>query len=147
SELGADVADLPPPAAVLLRFADDAELTVADLMLLPPRFRETAYDRMGRQLVTSREFGKALALYNLQHDQQSDFRASPAPLANWETETLSSTAEWSKLGLPRDPDPRRASQPFERLCDFVFPAEVVRPDLISAADVEAKLLDALAAMD
>jgi hypothetical protein len=87
SSFEADLSDLPPSGAALLRFAIDGEVEVEKVRLLPRVFREPAYQAKGASLVNSREFGLGLRLYY----------HSDKPLADWERTLLLYTAEWDEL--------------------------------------------------
>ena len=83
----ADLPDLPPSGAALLRFATEGDVEVEKVRLLPRSFREPAYQAKGARLVDSREFAVALQLYS----------RSAKPLADWERTLLFRTGEWEEL--------------------------------------------------
>jgi hypothetical protein len=87
SSFAADLVDLPPSGAALLRFAIEGEVEVDKIQLLPRVFREPAYQAKGPLLVNSREFGRGLRLYY--HTDK--------PLADWERTLLLQTGEWKEL--------------------------------------------------
>jgi predicted ATPase len=126
--IGADIVDLPPPAAALLRFAASQDLSVADVALLPPRYVGAAYSDKGKLLVDDREFGTALKLYRDVHVAGK----ITAPIDRWEVETLYATATWNDPVPPPRP-------PLQRLKYAVFPEAVMGPGRVPRFHVEAEL--------
>ena len=94
--ISADIDDLPPPAAALVRYAAQKSLTAEEMELLPARYFRRAYDKTGRRLVKAREFGQA---YRLLRRLRSQFpsEANPGELTEWEVDTLYATAHWDEL--------------------------------------------------
>jgi hypothetical protein len=144
--IGADAIDLPPSARALLKFAVDDDLPISEIELLPPRYREPAYDQTGQRLVVSREFGKALALCRLARGKWDGARFRPhSSLSQWEVNTLFATASWDDLkDLPLlIPGSRLALDYPGRLQDFVnilFPSEIVQPGFIPSSIVSDRLI-------
>ncbi len=96
-----DVADLPPPAAALMRFAVGSSLGANEVALLPPTYRQSAYERVGEAAVRAGEWGNALRLF------ASEVRP-PGPIqVDWERDTLFATAQWRAIA----PDRRAFSAP------------------------------------
>ena len=141
--IGADIVDLPPPAAALLKVVSTGSVSVADLKLLPPRWQWPAYEQKGAQLVGSREFGRALELYAQRPDVQGHPRhLSTNPVGEWETDLLFNTATWDELvKAPRPFQTRAEDQPLAVLADKLFPREIVSPETVSIGQVERALSD------
>lgn len=141
--IGADIVDLPPPAAALLNIVSTGAVSVSDLKLLPPRWQWPAYEQKGSQLIGSREFGRALELYAQRPDLRSlPRRPSTNPVDEWETDLLFYTAAWDGLvDAPRPSQTRSEEQPLTVLANKLFPWEVVKPEAVSTGQVERALLD------
>jgi hypothetical protein len=137
-----DLADFPPPAAALVKFAANGNVTISEINLLPLRHRREAYEQTGKRLVNGRELGKALELYSLGEETlRSIPRKAHRPDA-WEREALFATASWDLLPLEQDhrfPEERFPAT-IKKLADMLFPAAIVRPDLVAADRVEQVLI-------
>lgn len=100
--IGADVADLPGPAAALLRFAVTGKVAPHEVESLPQRYFQKAYDTAGRSLVNAREFGKAMRLLRRREETMADYR-QPASADSWETEARFAAASWETFGVEDSP--------------------------------------------
>jgi hypothetical protein len=136
----ADIADLSRPAAILLQFAANKKLDEADISFLPDRYFLRAYESVGRSLVSTRQFNKALLLF--QKAQQLEFSLQSNGLGildKWEKELLYSVGLWAaikKLPTYQSIDPRRPS--LSNTINYLFPAGIIDP-----ADVDRHVLKKL----
>lgn len=96
--IGADTQDLPRAAAILLEYAQKGRVKAENVELLPAEYFQKAYEKTGQRLIDSREFGKALRLYQ-RHEkiEQSHHIQVLKPYASWELDTLFGTAKWEEL--------------------------------------------------
>lgn len=107
-----DIGDLPPPSAVLLRFAIDGHCPADQVRLLPPRYFGTAYRSAGMKLVAGKEFGRALCLWERRKQVEDEDPLAIMQMQGidaWEEETFFATARWDLLpppGMLLDPAPK-----------------------------------------
>ncbi len=129
SYLIADLADLPRPAQVVMKFATDQAISEAEAMLLPARYFEMAYLDTGRKLVRSRQFLQAYEVFKrgkaigIKEEKNID-----SLIDRWDTELLYNLIEWDEI--KRLPSYQR-SDPHNHyevaLVNYSFPAAVIDP--------------------
>lgn len=125
SYLGADVADLPPHAAAMVRFATGGKLYTDDVPLLWPANVRAAYDSVGARKTAGRSFASARELRERMRDVLSNHPLGLLnQLARWEVELLFAMGDWDELrrGLISTSD---SASSFQQLVETVFPAAVV----------------------
>ncbi|HSD46401.1 MAG TPA: ATP-binding protein, partial [Pyrinomonadaceae bacterium] len=125
----ANVGDLPPAAATLLKFAVEGKVPSAELECLPKIYIDSGYSSAGKDLVEHRLFGKALKLLDRRHQEGP---VQPAAiLEDWEVDTLFSTAAWDRLIFF---EPEIKKQPREALLFAItralYPLQIVSPELL-----------------
>jgi hypothetical protein len=126
----ANVGDLPPAAATLLKFAVEGRVPSIELESLPKQYVEMGYGAAGKELVESRLFGKALKLFDRQR------AGNPIPetshLSDWEVDTLFATASWDRLKFL---EPKIEQRPSEELIRSVvrtlYPRQLVSPESLA----------------
>ena len=121
--IGADIQDLPPIAATLLRFAMDGNVPASDFELLPHRYLAGGYVKTGRRLINSREFGGALRL--LHRGIEGGVAFQPV-MDQWETQTLFATASWDELiAYDHFPTHHIRDGSIKGLFEYLYPAEII----------------------
>ena len=125
----ANVGDLPSVAATLLKFAVEGKVPSIELESLPKRYIDSGYSAAGKELVTNRQFGKALKLHDRRHH---GMELEPASILEyWEVDTLFSTATWDRLIFE---GPKIKKQPTEMLvwsvARAIYPMQIVSPELL-----------------
>jgi hypothetical protein len=134
-----DEVDLPRAGAVLLQFARDRKVGFADVEMLPRRYFASAYGSAGRELVSKREFAKALRLYYRGKEEGIPIVWDPSVVAiPWEVETLDSTAEFDELPRAQPPVSGPISS-LPLLVQRLYPAELIGRPIISTPQLEAAL--------
>jgi hypothetical protein len=125
----ANIGDLPAVAATLLKFAVEGKVPSIELESLPKRYIDSGYSAAGKELVTNRQFGKALKLHDRRHHGMA---LEPAAiLEDWEVDALFSTATWDRLIFE---EPKIKNQPRESLLFAIsralYPLQIVSPELL-----------------
>ena len=122
----ANVGDLPPAAATLLKFAVEGKVPSTEYDCLPKAYLDYGYGTAGTDLVTHRLFGKALRLFERQR------AGSPIPdsssLSDWEVDTLFATASWERLKFP-ERDKQLSKQPnLKWIGRLLYPLQLIAPE-------------------
>lgn len=147
--IGPYAADLPPAAATLLKFAVNGRVPADEVECLPERYLASAYGEAGKNLVSSRQFGKALKLFERFHGEQSSPQ-SPK-LESWEIKTLFSTATWDLLPIstPGQWEPKVSARTASlgSINNVLYPAIIVSPKVVAAEYPLSKMLQEATRME
>ena len=123
----ANVGDLPPAAATLLKFAVEGKVPSIELECLPKQYVERGYGAAGKDLVQQRLFGKALKLLDRQR------AGNPLPdasdLSDWEVDTLFCTVSWDRLHFSEPKFEKRFGEDYIKSISRTFyPRQLIAPD-------------------
>lgn len=137
-----DLADLPRPANVLLRYASGQTIPNTELHYLPVIYFKEAYHKAGGALLIDRRFIEAYQLYEKGNRLNPDLPPVKRAelLDNWDQETLFSMMEWEQIRL--EPQISRidlADPTLITLLNYLFPLAMVAPQRIDPGMVEALL--------
>ena len=130
SFIGPDIADLPDPARILLRYANNLPVAMDEIECLPNRHLESAYYKTGHELTGSREFGKALKLLIRGKEAGIAFKEVNSSMEfNWEKEVAFATVSWKEMdqSFPSRTEPLRA------LYETLFYKAITDPRTVSLA--------------
>jgi hypothetical protein len=140
--IGADVADLPPVAAAIMRFVTEKKVILDEIELLPKRYLTDAYQDAGNNLYIGREFQKAYRL--LKRGKESGIahrKDNFGNLPHWEALTLYATAEWAELIKAKKFDSLRGNpDSITNLVKILFPAVIIEPLSFSTSEIEEMLV-------
>ena len=125
----ANVGDLPPTAATLLKFAVEGKVPSIELECLPKRYVEMGYGAAGKELVETRLFGKALKLFGRQRAGQP--MPDSAQLNDWEIDTLFATASWDRAHFYEPTiETLRDKQLIKPIVRALYPLQIVFPEMV-----------------
>lgn len=125
-----DIADLPDPARILLRYANNMTPAVHEIECLPNRYLREAYHSAGESLTGNREFGKAYKL--LKRGEEAGVSAGRGSHGefNWEKEALFATVNWERRNWPA-----MEIVHLRHLYEILFYDSITHPWAVSLQDV------------
>lgn len=122
AELIRDIADLPKPAAALVKFLSDITLKDDEILQLPAAEFLQIYSISFRQMVSGRRFLGAYQLYQRHRELTANTKKPAAPQSNAEQDMLFCLAEWDQITDPvqqkKVPNPGEA---LSLLSGYLFP--------------------------
>jgi AAA ATPase-like protein len=134
--IGGNASDLPPAAATLMKFAVNGSVTAAEVESLPKRYLDAAYLEAGKQLVQSRQFGKAMRLFARRG------ATAGSSLDGWEVDTLFATVSWDRLTEPVATGMVTQRPTLQSITEVLYPRAILSPEAFSSYPFNQTLREA-----